>query len=123
MNGNRSLDDHVQIDLKIAPTILYLSLHYNFKNDQHVGVNGSNVDDSLRAGTNECQTHPGATLERFETAGNQQEPLTLARMHITESDSMFHIDHEFYMSNIEQIPSDAECRKFCPHENKNSISS
>ena len=29
-------------------------------------------------------------------------------MHVTDSDSIFHIDQDFYMSTIEQIPSDAE---------------
>ena len=75
-------------------------------------INGSYVDDLLRAGTDEWKTHPDATLERFETTGNQQAPFTFAGMHITESDNMDHIDQAFYMSKIEQIPANAEISKF-----------
>ena len=33
-------------------------------------------------------------------------------VHITESDNVHRIDQNFYMSKIEQIPSDAEVRRF-----------
>ena len=33
-------------------------------------------------------------------------------MRITESDNMYHIDQDFYMGKIEQIPSSAEFSKF-----------
>ena len=57
---------------------------------------------------NRGQTHSDATLERLETTGNQQAPFIFAVMHITESDNMYHIDIDFYMSKSEQIPSNAE---------------
>ena len=31
---------------------------------------------------------------------------------MTESENMFHVDQDFYMNKIEQIPSDAELSKF-----------
>ena len=109
---HRTLDDHVQIDLKMTPIIIDPSLYCQFEDDQIVGINGSYVDDLLQAGTNEQQTHADATFERFETTGNQQAPFTFAGMHITESDNIYHIDLDFYMSKIEQIPSDAEFSTF-----------
>ena len=53
-----------------------------------------------------------ATLERLETTANQKAPVTFVGMHIYESDSMHHIDLDFYKRKIEQILSDAESRKF-----------
>ena len=39
---------------------------------------------------------------------NQQTPFTFAGMHMTESDNRYHIDQDFNMSKIEQIPSKAD---------------
>ena len=50
--------------------------------------------------------------ERFETTGSQQEPFTFSGMHMTESDSLYHIEQDFYMSTTEQIPSDTEFSNF-----------
>ena len=50
---HRTLDDHVQIDLKITPTIIDPFLYCQFEDDHLVGINGSYVDDLLRAGTDE----------------------------------------------------------------------
>ena len=77
-----------------------------------MGISEDYVDDLLRAGTNEWQTHSDATLERSDTTGNQQEPFNFAGMHITESDNIYHTDQDFYLSKIEQIPSNAEFSKF-----------
>ena len=71
-------------------------------------MNISYVNELLQTGTNECKTHSDDTLERFGATRNQQAPFTFAGMYITESDKMYHIDQEFFMSKIEQIPSDAE---------------
>ena len=109
---HRTLDDHAQINSNMTPTIVDPSLYCQFEDDRFVGINGAYVDDLLRAGMNEWQTHSDATLEQFETTGNQQAPFTFAGMHITEFDNIYHIDQDFYMSKIEQIPSDSELSKF-----------
>ena len=96
----------------MTTTIIDPSLHCQFEDEKHVGINESYVDDALRAGTNEWKTRSDFTLERFETTGNQQASFIFAGMHITESDKMYHIDQGFYMSKIEQIPSDAEFSDF-----------
>ena len=93
-------------------TTINLSLYCQFEDDQHVGINGGYADDLLRARTYEWEIHSDATPERFERTGNQQATFTFAEMHITESDNMYQIDQDFYMSKIEQIPSDAEFSKF-----------
>ena len=82
-------------------TIIDPSLYWQFEYDKLVGINESYVDDLLRAGTNEWQTDSDATLERFETTGNQQAPFIFAGIYIIESDKMYHIDQGFYMSKIE----------------------
>ena len=43
-------------------------------------------------------------------------------MDITEFGNMYHIDQDFYMSMIEQIPSNAKFSKF-PHENETRMAS
>ena len=96
----------------MSPPIIDPSLNFQFEDDQLVGSNGSYVDDIFRQGTDEWQTHSDATLERFETTGNQQEPFAFAWMHITESHNVYNIEQDFYMSKIEQIPPNAEFSKF-----------
>ena len=96
----------------MTPKIIDRSLYCQFEDDQLVGINGSYVDDLLRAGTDEWKNYSDATLERFETTGSQQAPSIFAGMHITESENMFHIDQDFYMSRIEQIPLNAKFSRF-----------
>ena len=109
---HRTLDDHVQIDLKMTPITIDPSLYCQFEDNKLIRINGRYVDDLFRAGTDEWKTHSDTTHERFETTGNQQALFTFTGMHITESDNMCHIDQDFYMSKIEQIPSNAEFSKF-----------
>ena len=86
-------------------------LYSHFEDYQLAEINGSYVDDFLRAGTNEWKWNSYATLERFETTGNQQPPFTFAEMHITKFDSMYHINQDFDMSKIEPLSYDAEFSK------------
>ena len=58
------------------------------------------------------QTHSDATLKRYETTEDQHAPLKLNGMHITESDSMYHIDQDLYMGKIEQILFNAKLSRF-----------
>ena len=53
-----------------------------------MGINGVYVYDRLRVGTDERQTHSDGTLERLESTGDHEAPLTFAEMHISESDNM-----------------------------------
>ena len=106
----------------MIPTIIDSSLYCQFEDNQLEGINGSYVDDLLRAGTDEWQTHSDATLERFKTTGNQQAPFTFAGMHTTESDNTHHIDQESYKNKIEQIRSDARFSIFL-HENETLMAS
>ena len=96
----------------MTQTIIDPSLYCKFEKDELDGLNGNYVDDLLRAETNDWQTQSEAALERFETTGNEEPPFTFAGMHITYNQGMFNIDQDFYMSKIEQIPSDAEFSKF-----------
>ena len=85
----------------MIPTIIDPCLYFQFEDEQLVGINGSEVDDLLRAGTNERRTYSDYTLERFETIGNQQAPFTFAGIYIIESDNMYHIDQDSYMRKSE----------------------
>ena len=96
----------------MIPTIIDPSLYCQSEDNRLMRIKGSYVDDLLRAGTNEWQIHSDATLERFEKSGNQQAPFTFAVMHITESENTYHIDQDFYMDKMEQIPSYTEFSKF-----------
>ena len=94
----------IKIGLKITPTIIDSSLYYQLEDDQLVGVNGSYFDDLLRAGTDNWKTHSNDTFEQFGTAGKQQPPFAFTGMLITDFGNMFHIDLDFDLSEIEQIP-------------------
>ena len=96
----------------MTPAIINPSLYFQFEDDQLVRALGIYVGDLLRAETNDWQTHLDSTFERFETIGNQQAPFTFAGIHITESDNKYTIDQDFYLSKIEQNPSNAEFNKF-----------
>ena len=82
-------------------TIIHHSLYCQFEGQDLIGINGSYVDDLLRAGTKQLQNMANATLEGFETTGNEQPPFTFAVMYITNHEDAFHIDQGFYMSKIE----------------------
>ena len=45
------LHDHLQMDLEMTTTIIDPSLYYKFEGDQLAGINGSYVDNLLRART------------------------------------------------------------------------
>ena len=75
-------------------------------------VNGSCVDDLLRARMDKWQTHSDVTFERFETTRALQASFKFTGMHISESDSRYHIDHDFFMSRVEQAPSNANFSNF-----------
>ena len=98
---HRILDDHIKIDLKMTPTIIDLSLHCQFEDDQLVGNNGSYDDDILRAGTDNWKILSSAALERFETTISQHAPFIFTGMHVTDFENMYHIDQDFYLSKIE----------------------
>ena len=92
------------------------SLYCLFEDDKLVGIDGSYVDDLLRAGTNEWKTHWDATVERIQITEIKQEQLTFIGMRITESENMYQIDQNVFMSKMEQIPSDVRFSKFVSWE-------
>ena len=85
----------------MSPTIIDPTLYCNFEVDELLGLKGSYIDDLLRAGADEWQAQANATLERFETTRNEQLPFTFAGIHITDNESMVHIDQDIYMRKIE----------------------
>ena len=78
------MDDHVQIDLEMTRAIFDLSLYCLFKEDHIIGINGSYIDDVLRAGINEWLSQADATLDRFMTTGNEPPLFTFAGMQIRD---------------------------------------
>ena len=75
-------------------------------------INGGYIDDLFRAEMDEWQTHSDDILERFETTGNKQAPLTFAGMHATGSDNIHQNDQDFYMIKVEHIPYNTEFSKY-----------
>ena len=63
---HETLDDHIQIDLEMTPTIIDPFLYTKFENDQIRGVNSRYVDDIHQAGNDEWMKQVYAALERFE---------------------------------------------------------
>ena len=68
---HRTLDDHLQIDLEMTPTIFYSSLYFKFQYNKLFGLNERYVDDLLHAGTDEWQTEADGSLGRLKTTGNE----------------------------------------------------
>ena len=93
-------------------TIIDPFLYSQLEEDQLVGINESYVDDLLLAGTDNWKILSNDTFKWFEATENQQTRFTFAKMHIIESENLYHIDQDFYVSKIEQIPSDAEFSQF-----------
>ena len=82
----------MQIYLEIIFTTIYSSLHCRFEDDQPIVIDGSFVNDLLRAETEEWQTGSNAAIERFEKTGNELLPFTFAGIHITEVEDALHSD-------------------------------
>ena len=75
----RTLDDHIQIDLKLTPAIIDTSFYCQFEYNQLVGINRSYIDDLLQTGTDNWKAHLNATLERFKTTGTKTHYSTLLK--------------------------------------------
>ena len=80
---SNSLDDFYLIDQ---------SYFYHFEDKKLVKIIWSFVDSLIRAGTYEWKAHSDDTLKRFETTEIKLSPLKFAGIHITESESMYHIN-------------------------------
>ena len=80
---HQALDHHVQIDLKMNPTIINPSLYCLFEDDKSIGINVGYVDDFLQAGKNVWQTQSDVTLRRFETDRNQKTLFTFTGMYLS----------------------------------------
>ena len=69
-------------DLGLVPTKADPSLYLAYANGELFGLNGSYVDDLLRAGAPSFRDICGATHERFETSGDDIPPFTFAGFNI-----------------------------------------
>ena len=100
-----TLQNHLLKDLDLFPTKIDQSLQYQQDHDGAlVGLNGSYVDDLLRAGTPSFRDHT-----KFETSGDEDPPLTFAGFHIEKSDDTpVSIDQLFYLKKLEELPPGAD---------------
>ena len=82
--------------------------HILFSSDEFIGVDGSYVDDLLRAGDNHFRSIVDKTLHRFYTGGNEMAPTTSAGIHISRTtDYTYTNDQLSYVNGLTQLRSDA----------------
>ena len=101
---HQTLHAHLVNDLGLVPTTVDPSLYFARANGELVGLNGSYVDDLLRAGTTSFRTTCAKTHERFETTGDDNPPFTFAGFNISKrTDVPLAIDQIFYMKKLEEL--------------------
>ena len=96
----------------MIPAVTDPSLYRKPENDQLIVIDGSYVDDLIRAKNDQWEHLSHPTLESFETTGNEQPPFTFAVMRVAEARNMIIIHQDIYMKKIEQILNDADFMKF-----------
>ena len=90
---HKTLHKHLTEDIGLEATKADPSLYFSFREGKLIGINGSNVDDLLRAGGNDFRNICNKTHERFETSGDETAPLTFAGFNIEpKRDVPFTID-------------------------------
>ena len=101
---HKTLHRHLVDELGLVPSKADPSLYFAFTDGTLSGINGSYVDDLLRAGTESFQEACKHTHRRFETSGDEIPPFTFAGFNISCSpDGFLSMDQLFYMKKLEEI--------------------
>ena len=103
----------MQYDLNMIRRIIDPCLYFLFRSGNLVGINGSYVDDLLRAGSDEFKSIVDRTLPRFETSGNDELPVIFASIHIKYSpDHTYTIDQLSYVEKLVHLRESVTFKKF-----------
>ena len=101
---HKTLHRHLVDELGLVPSKADPSLYFSFTNGVLSGINGSYVDDLLRAGTPDFRESCSQTHRRFETSGDESPPFTFAGFNIAPlPNGTMVIDQLFYMKKLEEI--------------------
>ena len=68
--------------IHLIPTKSDPSLPFSFSDEGLIGINGSYLDDLIRAGARKFRKASQVTHMRFETSGDEELPLTFAGLYI-----------------------------------------
>jgi len=107
-----SLHKHLTNDLHLVPTKTDQSLYFSFRRGELIGINGSYVDDLLRAGTEEFKNDCQITHRFFETSGDDSPPFTFAGFTVNKTSTSLTIDQTFYLKKLECLESDSNFSDF-----------
>ena len=109
----QSLHNHLVSDLHLEHTKCDPSLYLCICKGQLIGINGSYVEDLLRAGTGKFRSKCELTHRKFETSGNEVPPFTFAGFRISPNDdNSFTIDQNFYLPKLEELGHSIEFSTF-----------
>ena len=90
----------------MVPTVTDASLYFSFRRGELIGMNGSYVDDLLRAGTQQFKELCQKTHNSFETSGDDNLPLTFAGLTVSNKHEGFlTTDQTFYLQKLKCIES------------------
>ena len=110
---HQTLNAHLVNELQFTPTKADPSLYLAHDNDTLIGLNGSYVDDLLRAGTPTFRKTCSETLKRFETSGDEHPPFTFAGFNIAKrTDVPYAIDQLFYLKKLEELDQSSSFNDF-----------
>ena len=99
---HQTLRKHLTDELELEPTKVDPSLYFSFRLGELVGINGTYVDDLLRAGDNGFHKKCAQTHERFETSGDESLTLIFAGSALTrEPDGSITISQSPYRKQLE----------------------
>ena len=95
------------------PAVIDSCLYFLSRSSELIRVNGSYVDDLLRAGNDRFKSIVNRKLERFETSRNDDVSITFAGIHIEYSpDLIYTIDQLSYVDKLTQLREDATFKEF-----------
>ena len=136
---HKTIKGHLEHDLGMHHTIIDPALHFSSVHasgdntcasgadsqiasgvhSRLIGLNGTYVDDLLRAGTNEFRQLCQKTHRRFETKGDEELPQIFAGFNIARSEqSGYTVDQQFYYKRLEELSPEATFSDFASMRKK-----
>ena len=100
-------------ELGLETTKVDPSLYFSFRLGELVGINGTYVEDLLRAGDVEFRRKCQVTHEKYEISGDESVPLVFAGFTLSRnSDGSFSIDQNQYRKQLEYLDKSSTFSEF-----------
>lgn len=110
---HKTFDKHLVKEINLKPTVTDPSLYFSFSDENLIGINGSYVDDLLRAGRSEFKSLCNRTHERIKRSVNDSPPFTFAGYNIEkQTDVPYAIDQTFYIPKLEELDNKTSFQNF-----------